>query len=150
VENGQDMPSTTRCNRRDQHCTRAAAPRDATAMRWLRFHWGLEPDMVRRGNETEPRSPVLFRKLLFSCAMLMVASLAILTPASPASAQEQTYPDHPVRIIVPIGAGGAYDIIGRLLANKLTEQIGQTFFVENRTGAGTLVGTQAAAAAPAD
>src|SRR6516162_9370664 len=33
-----------------------AAPGDATAMRWLRFHWGLEPDMVRRGNETEPRS----------------------------------------------------------------------------------------------
>lgn len=62
----------------------------------------------------------------------------------------QTYPDHPVRIIVPIGPGGAYDIIGRLLASKLSEQIGQAFFVENRTGAGTLVGTQAAAAAPAD
>jgi tripartite-type tricarboxylate transporter receptor subunit TctC len=66
------------------------------------------------------------------------------------SAQAQTYPDRPVRIIVPIGPGGAYDVIGRLLANKLTEQVGQTFFVENRTGAGTLVGTQAAAAAPAD
>jgi len=65
-------------------------------------------------------------------------------PDSPA------YPDHPVRIIVPIGPGGAYDIIGRLLANRLSEQTGQTFFVENRTGAGTLVGTQAAAAAPAD
>jgi len=65
-------------------------------------------------------------------------------------AQAQTYPDHPVRIIVPIGPGGAYDIVGRLLANKLSEQTGQTFFVENRTGAGTLVGTQAAAAAPAD
>lgn len=51
---------------------------------------------------------------------------------------------------MPIGPGGAYDIIGRLLANKLTEQMGQTFFVENRTGAGTLVGTQAAAGAPAD
>jgi len=65
-------------------------------------------------------------------------------------AQEQTYPDHPVRIIVPIGPGGAYDIIGRLLASKLTELMRQTFFVENRTGAGTLVGTQAAAVAPAD
>jgi len=80
----------------------------------------------------------------------MASSLAALLPASSGIAQEQTYPDRPVRIIVPIGAGGAYDIIGRLLANKLTEQIGQTFFVENRTGAGTLVGTQAAAAAPAD
>jgi tripartite-type tricarboxylate transporter receptor subunit TctC len=60
------------------------------------------------------------------------------------------YPDHPVRIIVPIGPGGAYDIIGRLLANRLSGQTGQAFFVENRTGAGTMVGTQAAASAPAD
>src|SRR5258707_13510454 len=102
------------------------------------------------GIETESRSPVPFRKLLFSCAISTAASLAVLMPISPAGAQEQTYPDHPVRIIVPIGAGGAYDIIGRLLANKLTELTGQTFFVENRTGAGTLVGTQAAAAAPPD
>jgi tripartite-type tricarboxylate transporter receptor subunit TctC len=65
-------------------------------------------------------------------------------------ARAQTYPDHAVRIIVPIAPGGAYDVVGRLLANKLTEQTGQTFFVENRTGAGTLVGTQAAASAPAD
>ncbi len=77
-------------------------------------------------------------------------SLVSLASSVTVSAQAQTYPDNPVRIIVPIGPGGAYDIIGRLLANKLTEQIGQTFFVENRTGAGTLIGTQAAAAAPAD
>jgi tripartite-type tricarboxylate transporter receptor subunit TctC len=73
-----------------------------------------------------------------------------------ASAAAQTYveapnyPDHPVRIIVPFGPGGAYDVIGRLLANKLSEQVSQTFFVENRTGAGSLVGTQAAAAAAPD
>ena len=91
-----------------------------------------------------------FRKLLFSCVISTTTSLAVLMPVLPGSAQTQAYPDHPVRIIVPIGPGGAYDIVGRLLANKLTEQIGQSFFVENRTGAGTLVGTQAAAAAPAD
>jgi tripartite-type tricarboxylate transporter receptor subunit TctC len=77
-------------------------------------------------------------------------SLAVPALSLACSAPAQAYPDHPVRIIVPIAAGGAYDIIGRLLANKLTEQTGQTFFVENRTGAGTLVGTQAAATAPAD
>jgi tripartite-type tricarboxylate transporter receptor subunit TctC len=77
-------------------------------------------------------------------------SLAVLALSLTCGARAQTYPDHPVRIIVPIAAGGAYDIIGRLLANKLTEQTGQTFFVENRTGAGTLVGTQVAATAPAD
>jgi tripartite-type tricarboxylate transporter receptor subunit TctC len=77
-------------------------------------------------------------------------SLAIPTWSLTSSARAQSYPDHAVRIIVPIAAGSAYDIIARLLANKLTEQTGQTFFVENRTGAGTVVGTQAAAAAPAD
>ena len=77
------------------------------------------------------------------------AILALVLPLG-AKAQAPGYPDHPVRIIVPIGPGGAYDIVGRLLANKLGEQFGQPFFVENRTGAGTLVGTQAAAAAPAD
>jgi tripartite-type tricarboxylate transporter receptor subunit TctC len=70
--------------------------------------------------------------------------------ALPDTVWAETYPDHPVRIIVPIGPGGSYDLIGRLLANRLSEQLGQSFFVENRTGAGTLVGTQAAAAAPAD
>jgi len=93
---------------------------------------------------------VQFRKSLFSCAISVTASLAAVMLTSSGFAQEQTYPDHPVRIIVPIGPGGAYDIIGRLLASKLTELMGQTFFVENRTGAGTLVGTQAAAVAPAD
>ena len=91
-----------------------------------------------------------FRNSSFSCVIAAVTSLAVLTPPTRAGAQAQTYPDHPVRIIVPIGPGGAYDIVGRLLANKLTEQTGQSFFIENRTGAGTLVGTQAAAAAPAD
>jgi tripartite-type tricarboxylate transporter receptor subunit TctC len=92
---------------------------------------------------------VPFRNLVLSVVSAAVLS-AVLAPALPGSAHAQTYPDHPVRIIVPIGPGGAYDIIGRLLANKLGEQFGQSFFVENRTGAGTLVGTQAAAAAPAD
>jgi tripartite-type tricarboxylate transporter receptor subunit TctC len=93
---------------------------------------------------------VPIHKSLCSWVISSSVSLAVLALSWTCGAQAQTYPDRPVRIIVPIGPGGAYDIIGRLLANKLTEHVGQTFFVENRTGAGTLVGTQAAAAAPAD
>jgi tripartite-type tricarboxylate transporter receptor subunit TctC len=93
---------------------------------------------------------VPFRK--FRCFRIrsLAVPLAVLALSWTCSVRAETYPDRPVRIIVPIGPGGAYDVIGRLLANKLTEQVGQPFFVENRTGAGTLVGTQAAAAAPAD
>ena len=80
-------------------------------------------------------------------AALVLALVALLL-AGPAMADN--YPERPVRIIVPIGAGGSYDFVGRLLANRLGELMGQSFFVENRTGAGTLVGTQSAATAPAD
>src|SRR5258708_11474797 len=104
--------------------------------------------------KAEPRTSVPLRKFFCSwaicSAMSLAISLAVLALFLTGGAKAQTYPDRPVRIIVPIGPGGAYDIIGRLLANKLTAQTGQTFFVENRTGGGTLVGTQAAATAPAD
>jgi tripartite-type tricarboxylate transporter receptor subunit TctC len=60
------------------------------------------------------------------------------------------YPAKPVRIIVPSAPGGGYDFIGRLLADKFSQELGQAVIVENRTGAGTLVGTQAAASAAPD
>jgi tripartite-type tricarboxylate transporter receptor subunit TctC len=55
-----------------------------------------------------------------------------------------------VRIIVPSAPGGGYDVIGRLLAERLSPDLGQPFVVENRPGGGTLVGTQAVAAAAPD
>src|SRR5215813_11836322 len=120
-------------------------------MRCARFHLGFGPDIVMLGAaRAEPRTSVPFRKFFCSWISYSAISLAVLVLSLTCSAQEQAYPDHPVRIIVPIGPGGAYDLVGRLLANKLTEQTSQTFFVENRTGGGTLVGTQVAAAAPAD
>src|SRR5947209_16009389 len=63
---------------------------------------------------------------------------------------QTTYPNHPVKIIVPIGAGGSYDLVGRQLADVLSRRAGQAFFVENKPGAGTVVGTQAAAQSEAD
>jgi tripartite-type tricarboxylate transporter receptor subunit TctC len=66
------------------------------------------------------------------------------------SAFAQTYPAKPVRVIVPSAPGGGYDFVGRLLGDKLGAELGQPFIVENRVGAGTLVGTQAAAASAPD
>lgn len=68
-----------------------------------------------------------------------------------AVAQAQTgYPDHAVKIVVPIGPGGSYDLVGRQIADVLSRRAGQSFFVENKPGAGTVVGTQAAAQSEAD
>src|SRR5260370_20326527 len=68
-----------------------------------------------------------------------------------AAAQAQTaYPDRPVKIIVPIGPGGSYDLVGRHLADALSKRTGQAFFVENKPGAGTVVGTQVAAQSEPD
>jgi tripartite-type tricarboxylate transporter receptor subunit TctC len=79
-----------------------------------------------------------------------VLLLALLSLPCPDDAAAQTYPDRPIKIIVPIGPAGSYDIVGRLLADQLAKRVGQSVVVENRPGAGTVVGTQAAINAPAD
>ena len=79
----------------------------------------------------------------------LLLALSALIAAS-ASAGAQTYPDRPVKIIVPIGPSGSYDIVGRLLADQLSKRLGQSVVVENRPGAGTIVGTQAVINAPPD
>lgn len=62
----------------------------------------------------------------------------------------QDYPLKPVRILAPSTPGGGFDLVARVLGNKLSEQMGQQFVVENRAGGGTLLGTQTIARAPAD
>jgi tripartite-type tricarboxylate transporter receptor subunit TctC len=62
----------------------------------------------------------------------------------------QGYPAKPVRIVVPTAPGGGTDLVGRLLAQNLSAMMGQQFFVENRGGAGTTIGTAAVARSPAD
>ena len=82
--------------------------------------------------------------------MLRFASLALLTLAfsSPGSAQD--YPSRPVRVIVPFGAGGPADVYARVIAHHLAEALKQTFVVEDRPGAGSIIGTDAVAKAPPD
>jgi len=79
----------------------------------------------------------------------VAAVVAALTVAG-APARADDYPTHPVRIIVPTGPGGGYDVMARIVADQLGARLGQGVFVENRTGAGTIVGTQAAIAAQPD
>ena len=67
-----------------------------------------------------------------------------------AGAQAQNWPVKPVKLIVPTGPGLASDLIGRLLAEKLSRQVGQQFYVENVAGAATIVGAQTAARATPD
>ncbi len=75
--------------------------------------------------------------------------LALLT-CSVAGGRAQTYPDRPVKIIVPIAPGGSYDLVGRHIADALSKRMGQAFVVENKPGAGTVVGTQAASQSEPD
>ena len=65
-------------------------------------------------------------------------------------ARAQAYPARPVRIVVPVAAGGANNVTARLIAQWLSERLGQQFVIENRPGAGTNVGTEAVIRASAD
>jgi tripartite-type tricarboxylate transporter receptor subunit TctC len=87
----------------------------------------------------------------FCRSLAGIAAVFVALAFSVAAAQAQTgYPDRPVKIIVPIGPGGSYDLVGRHLADVLSKRTGQAFFVENKPGAGTVVGTQAAAQSEPD
>jgi tripartite-type tricarboxylate transporter receptor subunit TctC len=87
------------------------------------------------------RFPTPIRQL--GCALL--ASLAVF--AGTAHAQ---YPDRPVRIIVPFAPGGGTDLIARTLGQGMTKELGQSVIIENKPGAGTVIGTDLAAKSPPD
>jgi len=81
---------------------------------------------------------------------LYLAAGAAALPAVSRIARAQAYPTRPVRIIVGLAAGGPADIVARLIAQWLSERLGQPFVVENRTGAATNIATEAVVRAPAD
>jgi tripartite-type tricarboxylate transporter receptor subunit TctC len=78
------------------------------------------------------------------------AALAALLLSALAGAASAQYPSRPVRFIVPSAVGGGTDIIARAIALKLSESLGAQFVVENRPGAGQMIGIELAAKAPAD
>src|SRR3981081_656018 len=84
-------------------------------------------------------------RVALACTAL---GLALALP-SPAMAQ-QDYPNHVVRVIVPFGAGGPTDVFTRVLAEELRKSLKQGFVMENRPGAGTVIGTAEGAKSPPD
>ncbi|KRR23740.1 Bug family tripartite tricarboxylate transporter substrate binding protein [Bradyrhizobium retamae] len=79
---------------------------------------------------------------------LAATLLAISSPSAPA--QSQDYPSRPVKVIVPFGAGGPADVTARQIGSILQESFGQAFVIENRTGAGGVIGTQDVVKSPPD
>lgn len=80
--------------------------------------------------------------------VLLIAAFANLPLSAPAGAQ--SYPNRPIRVIVPNPPGGTLDIVGRLLSPKMTETLGQSVIIDNRPGADTNIGTEFVARAAGD
>jgi tripartite-type tricarboxylate transporter receptor subunit TctC len=83
-----------------------------------------------------------------SSAVAVAAGIAGFAAASVAHAQ--AYPAKPVRVIVPWPPAASNDIVGRVVSQRLSENLGQQFVVENRAGAGSIIGTEVVAKSPAD
>jgi tripartite-type tricarboxylate transporter receptor subunit TctC len=79
-----------------------------------------------------------------------LAAGAAALPAADRAARAQAYPAQAVRVVVPVAAGGLNDVTGRLISQWLSEHLGQQFFIENRPGAGTNVGTESVIRATPD
>jgi tripartite-type tricarboxylate transporter receptor subunit TctC len=87
------------------------------------------------------------RRRAFTAASLLAASGAV--PAALAQ-QQQPWPSRPIRMVVPLPPGGATDIWARLVAEPMAQHLGQPVVIENRGGAGGMIGTEAVKNAPAD
>lgn len=81
-------------------------------------------------------------------ASLSLTAVAVLLATG--TAWSQAYPNKPIRVVLPFGAGGATDVVVRIVANKLPELLNQQVLIDNRTGAGGLIGTEIVATASPD
>src|SRR5947209_1114566 len=81
---------------------------------------------------------------------VLLSTLALGSTALPRLAWAEKYPDRPVRIVIPLAAGGVGDITSRIIADKLGEKLGKRFIVENVPGAGGIVAGRNVLSAPAD
>jgi tripartite-type tricarboxylate transporter receptor subunit TctC len=80
----------------------------------------------------------------------VIKALLVAAALSPLAAQAQTYPTRPITMVVPYAAGGTFDVIGRIVAARMAELLGQPVIVENTTGAGGIVGVNRVISAKPD
>jgi tripartite-type tricarboxylate transporter receptor subunit TctC len=106
---------------------------------------GPDPQANTRARSDAPHEEDRMDKL---CRALLLVALAACGSIAPA--QAQSFPDHPLRLVVPFPPGGATDVLGRLLAKKMSDLLGQPIVVENHGGAGGTIGTDFASRQPAD
>jgi tripartite-type tricarboxylate transporter receptor subunit TctC len=90
------------------------------------------------------------RRALVKAGAALTGTAALGVPTLSLGQSASTWPSKPVRVIVPFGAGGTADIIGRIMAQQLSIQLGQPFVVENKGGASTTIGATEAFKQPAD
>lgn len=102
----------------------------------------MPPVIARRVKHQEMEEP-LSKKLCHALTAVFVLTV-------PATLLAQSYPDKPIRLIVPFSPGGTNDILARMVANRLSETLGESMIVDNRPGAEGIIGTEMAAKAKPD
>jgi tripartite-type tricarboxylate transporter receptor subunit TctC len=134
---------------KDEAARGAAYKNLARGVRTVYLYRGRDrPQFVRRGpglQETEGRQTMKFR--------FIGAMLALLVSAPLATVQAQgakNYPDHPIHLVAPYAPGGGTDLLARRVAQELTRKLGQSVVVDNKPGAGGMVGAQYTVSAPPD
>jgi tripartite-type tricarboxylate transporter receptor subunit TctC len=112
-------------------------------------HRAVQHDSCETGLNIRQEAAMISKRTFLHSAAYAGVALAVAGLTATARA-EAAYPNHPVRWIVPYAAGGATDVLSRLICQHLSERLGQPFVVENKPGAGSNIGTQAVIAAPPD
>src|SRR5262249_33517081 len=106
---------------------------------------GRRPTKAAPGARERPHQEERMVKHVLLTGIIAVAAAF---DAGPAAAQP--YPDRPIKLIVPLSAGGPPDVVARVVADQMGARLGQTVVVENKPGAGATIGTRAVAAAEPD
>src|SRR5947207_2139105 len=105
----------------------------------------LELARKSQPSKTRPTSPSAYALLAAVALALTLGGLSVFRPGAVLA---QDYPTRTVKIIVPFGAGGPADVFSRVLAQHLSDALKEPFIVEDRPGAGSIIGTDAVAKSP--